>query len=72
MYGSNVPKAKRFCSMCSVRQLCLAAALTNREPDGVWGGFTTVEREMILKANPEDIPALLRKFAHRDSRRRPA
>ena len=41
--------AKEICAGCSVRQLCLEYALSNRERDGVWGGTTERERRRVLR-----------------------
>ncbi|MGW1080258.1 WhiB family transcriptional regulator [Kitasatospora sp. NPDC002522] len=40
--------AKRVCNACPVREPCLAAALVNREPQGIWGGLTTRERHRLF------------------------
>lgn len=42
--------ARKICLQCPVRAECLKFALRNREPCGVWGGFTTREREAILRS----------------------
>lgn len=42
--------AKAICARCPVRDACLASALANREPVGVWGAKTEAEREGILRA----------------------
>lgn len=42
--------AKALCAICPVREPCLEAALRRREPIGVWGGYTTKEREGIRRA----------------------
>ena len=42
-------KAKAICATCPVRKECLDYALTVREADGIWGGYTTQEREHLLK-----------------------
>ncbi len=34
----DILRAKAFCADCVVREECLAAAVTRREPWGVWGG----------------------------------
>lgn len=48
--------AKIIClTPCPVRLQCLAYALDNREPDGVWGGLRAEERRLLIKdrkANP--------------------
>jgi WhiB family redox-sensing transcriptional regulator len=42
-------RAKAICSVCSVRELCLAYALHIREPHGVWGGLNEFERRQVLR-----------------------
>lgn len=37
-------QAKRVCLGCGVRDECLEYALTTREPYGIWGGLTEIER----------------------------
>ena len=41
--------AKAICDVCSVRQMCLEYALSNREKEGIWGGATERERRRILR-----------------------
>jgi len=65
-------RAVAVCRPCPVRRECLAGALTRREPDGVWGGFTTDERMALVKATEADIPILLRHIATRQSSRESA
>ena len=40
-------EAKALCARCPVISACAAHALAVREPYGVWGGMTEVEREAI-------------------------
>jgi WhiB family redox-sensing transcriptional regulator len=40
-------KAKAICSVCSVKDECLEFALEIREPYGIWGGLTEVERRQL-------------------------
>ena len=42
-------KAKRICSGCGVRQECLEYALSTKEPYGIWGGLTEIERRARLR-----------------------
>jgi WhiB family redox-sensing transcriptional regulator len=37
-------QAKRICFTCGVRQECLEYALATKEPYGIWGGLTEIER----------------------------
>jgi hypothetical protein len=57
-------EAVAVCRPCPVRGECLAGALARREPDGVWGGFTTKQRDELQTATDMEIPILLRRFAH--------
>jgi len=41
-------KAKEICQTCPVQPECLEYALTIREPHGIWGGLTEVERRGLL------------------------
>ena len=41
-------KAKAICADCPVRLPCLEWALEIREPHGVWGGYSELERKQIL------------------------
>lgn len=41
-------KAKAICAVCQVRRECLDYAVTIREPYGIWGGLTEVERRQLL------------------------
>lgn len=41
-------RAKAVCASCPVRGECLDYALEIREPHGVWGGLTEVERRAML------------------------
>ena len=36
--------AKRICMACEVRRECLDYALATKEPYGIWGGLTEIER----------------------------
>jgi WhiB family transcriptional regulator, redox-sensing transcriptional regulator len=41
-------QAKGICYSCSVRRQCLDYALRTREPYGIWGGLTEIERRSRL------------------------
>lgn len=41
--------AKAVCAQCPVQEACLEHALTYREKDGVWGGFTERERRRLIR-----------------------
>ncbi|MDZ7931746.1 MAG: WhiB family transcriptional regulator [Rhodococcus sp. (in: high G+C Gram-positive bacteria)] len=40
--------AKRVCALCPVIEECLRHALDCREPYGIWGGLTALERSKQL------------------------
>jgi WhiB family transcriptional regulator, redox-sensing transcriptional regulator len=42
-------EAKAICEACTVREMCLEYALSNRERDGVWGGATERERRRMVR-----------------------
>lgn len=46
--GESPKRAKLICAQCDVRAECLSAALEGRE-QGVWGGTTEAERDLILR-----------------------
>lgn len=47
--GRNTTEASRnICGMCQVQQECLKYALANREAEGMWGGWTSMERREWL------------------------
>ncbi len=49
-------RAKAICATCSVTEHCLAWAMANREPYGVWGGLSPEERaERRLHLVREDL-----------------
>ncbi len=40
-------KAKAICGVCPVKDPCSEHAVTIREPFGIWGGLTEVERRGV-------------------------
>jgi WhiB family redox-sensing transcriptional regulator len=42
-------RAKEICAICPVRKECLDYALATKEPYGIWGGLTEVERKSRLR-----------------------
>jgi WhiB family redox-sensing transcriptional regulator len=38
-------EAKAVCARCEVRRECLEYALATKEPYGIWGGLTEIERK---------------------------
>lgn len=45
----EVLRAKQVCEPCPVKAPCLAFALMNKEPEGVWGGTTLKERKRLIR-----------------------
>ena len=41
-------RAKDICRGCSVREPCLEYAVSIREPHGIWGGLSELERKQLL------------------------
>jgi WhiB family transcriptional regulator, redox-sensing transcriptional regulator len=44
-------KAKAICGVCPVRAECYQHAVAIREPFGIWGGLTEVERRNVAFVN---------------------
>jgi len=42
-------EAKEICATCPVADACLEYAIATRQPDGVWGGMTAVERQRLVR-----------------------
>jgi WhiB family redox-sensing transcriptional regulator len=42
-------EAKLICATCDVRRQCLEYALATKEPYGIWGGLTELERKARLQ-----------------------
>lgn len=53
--GAAQRAARAVCYGCPVRLLCLADALDNRVPFGVWGGMTERERRALLRRQPDVV-----------------
>ncbi len=43
-------EAKTICETCIVREECLAFAIATKEPYGIWGGLTELERKSLVHA----------------------
>jgi WhiB family redox-sensing transcriptional regulator len=41
-------RAKAICAVCQVRSECADYAIRIREPFGIWGGLTEVERRELI------------------------
>jgi WhiB family redox-sensing transcriptional regulator len=52
----DIARAKAFCAGCPVRVDCLAAAVTRREPWGVWGGELFVNGKVRAQARKRGRP----------------
>lgn len=52
----DVELAKALCQSCPVQTLCLAGALTRREPWGVWGGELFLQGTVIPRKRPRGRP----------------
>ena len=52
----DVEFAKALCQTCPVQALCLAGALTRREPWGVWGGELFLQGSVIPRKRPRGRP----------------
>jgi WhiB family redox-sensing transcriptional regulator len=42
-------EAKAICATCPVAEQCLEYAIETHQPDGVWGGLTSVERHRLVR-----------------------
>lgn len=51
--GAAQREATVICRHCPVQMECLADALDNRVPFGVWGGLTERERRALLRTRPD-------------------
>jgi WhiB family redox-sensing transcriptional regulator len=49
--------AKKVCAACPVVSECLSHALTTREPYGIWGGLSEIERADLLGLSSLRYPA---------------
>ncbi|GAB2697186.1 WhiB family transcriptional regulator [Kitasatospora kifunensis] len=47
--GARVAAAKGVCRCCPVREACLRQAVVDGESDGIWGGFTPMERQVLRR-----------------------
>ncbi len=47
-------RAKAMCAICAVRADCLEYALRTREPYGVWGGLSELERRAVLRGRADE------------------
>jgi WhiB family redox-sensing transcriptional regulator len=47
--AEQIKRAKAVCAGCQVRSECLDFALRTRATEGVWGGTSPEERELLLR-----------------------
>ena len=52
----DIAAAKAFCLECPVREDCLDAAMTRREPWGVWGGELFVHGKVVAQKRKRGRP----------------
>lgn len=51
---NRILHAKAICRACPLREGCLRWALDNDEREGIWGGTTPKERELIKKSGRQE------------------
>lgn len=56
----DIAAAKAFCAGCPVKDNCLDAALTRREPWGVWGGELFVHGKVVAQKRKRGRPPKVR------------
>ena len=65
----EIKMAKEACKKCPVADKCLEFAVRNKERFGVWGGFTTRERNKITRhvatITKEEAKALVIKYGNK-------
>lgn len=47
--SKEIVNAKKICNQCEIKNDCLNFALSNDEPDGVWGGLSHRERKKLKR-----------------------
>ncbi len=50
--GNSLAAAKRVCAGCTVRDLCLEAAVEGSIEHGIWGGRSAAERSPVVAPAP--------------------
>lgn len=56
---ADAAQCRALCRRCPVRAECLAQAMENQEPWGIWGGLTTEERAGLARRQARPQPATL-------------
>lgn len=56
---AHARRCRAICADCPVRRRCLAAALVNAEPWGIWGGLDPDERAVLARSLGLPAPAVL-------------
>lgn len=49
-------EARALCYECPLRAACLQKALDRDEGDGIWGGFSPVERKLWVRFHGDVVP----------------
>jgi hypothetical protein len=52
----DIARAKAICALCPLAERCLAEALENAEPWGVWGGQLIANGEIVATRRPRGRP----------------
>lgn len=51
-------RAKSICASCPVRIECLEYAVRIREPHGIWGGLSEIERRVLIRDRERRLRAV--------------
>jgi WhiB family transcriptional regulator, redox-sensing transcriptional regulator len=51
--SEQVASAKAICACCQIRQACLGYALEGGSVEGIWGGTTEAERQLLRRRGRE-------------------
>lgn len=64
----QIQMAKEACRKCTVADKCLEFAVRNKERFGIWGGFTTRERNKLVRSvtvlTKEEAKSLVIKYGN--------